>query len=372
MSLINDVLRDLDRRQAKSARGSSGASGLEALPAPKKMTWWPWLAGAVLLGAVAQLIYMAWPLPVDTPPLLAPQVAGVERQPMLLASVADPELDTRTDSEDTPAVENPKPPAAQLVAPSTVGTGTSTAQVSPVFNETPAPQADNSVATVEVLSRPEPESVAEPAQQSRPPSEAPARIEIQRSPSREAEDPVDQALRAAARGQMGLAQSQLDNHLREAPDDTRARLLLAEVLVSQQRSMSARSVLAAGLNSSSAVELAPALARLVQTSDPAAARDVLLRYPPAPADAPDYHLLLAALHRQLGDHEQAAELYQRLTGIDPSNLTAWVGLGSSLESLGKPADARAAYEVAARGGDPRLSGFARQRLTALPVTGEQP
>jgi MSHA biogenesis protein MshN len=214
--------------------------------------------------------------------------------------------------------------------------------------------------------------VAQTPQPTAAETETPARIEIQRSASREAEDPVDRALRAAARGQLGLAQSQLDDYLREAPEDSRARLLLAEVLINQQRFMSARTILESGLNNDSAIELAPALARLLQSSEPAAARDVLLRYPPTPAAAPDYHLLLAALHRQLGDHEQASDLYQRLTEIDPSNITAWVGLGSSLESLGQQDDARAAYKVAAQSGDPRLSGFARQRLSALPDTGEQP
>jgi len=364
MSLINDVLRDLDRRQAPNASATSGASGMTALPLPKKKAWWPWLAGAVLLGAVGQLVYMAWPLPIPESVPIAPQVALVDSEPMLLAGVAETDVEAQANLDEPPAAESAQQPEPPAVASAPTDTVQPIQQASPVTTEPAEP--------VEIQAAPEANPVAQTLQPTAAETETPARIEIQRSASRNAEDPVDQALRAAARGQLGLAQSQLDTHLREVPGDSRARLLLAEVLVSQQRLMNARSVLEAGLNPDSAAELAPALARLLQGMDPAAAREVLLRYPPPPANAPDYHLLLSALHRQLGDHVQASVLYQRLTEIEPSNFTAWVGLGSSLESLGQPTDARAAYEIAAQSSDPRLSGFARQRLSALPATGEQP
>jgi MSHA biogenesis protein MshN len=374
MSLINDVLRDLDRRQAGTAPTVPGTDSTKALPVDRKTAWWPWLAGAVFLGALAQVAYMAWPLPAAKHAPSAPQVASVETEPVILASAAAAEPQTPAQPEATSPDESPQPRAVQSPPTTTAHAAPPAAEAPPTSNqpEKPQPDTEKAVAAVEPQPRPQPAPLSQSREPAPSGSDPAARIEIQRSASRETEDSVDQALRAAARGQLGLAESQLTNHLLEAPDDTRARLLLAEVLVSQQRPLNARSALAAGLNRNSSKELAPALARLLQATDPAAARDVLLRYPPAIADAPDYHLLLAALHRQLGEHEQAAELYRRLTEIDPANTTAWVGLGSSLESLGQPADAREAYEIAAQSGEPRLSAFARQRLSALPATGEQP
>jgi tetratricopeptide (TPR) repeat protein len=111
--------------------------------------------------------------------------------------------------------------------------------------------------------------------------------------------------------------------------------------------------------------------QLLERGEIARARDVLRSHAPAIAEAPEYHLLLAASHRQAGDHAAAAEHYRALTGVLPRSGAAWIGLGASLESLEQPAEAAKAYNRALEGDDDRAARFARQRLAALaPITGE--
>lgn len=371
MSLINDVLRDLERRQGKEV-GKSDSVTTSALPQTARRTWWPWLAGAVVVGVLAQVGYMVWPTQQAEPYL--PPIAAAESQPVLLANVEPKtaflqDLSTSTGSIPQPQYDTP-------AAPETIENPANEPLVELRPSDDEGTQRAIAASQIERASAPtDPVAVAAPApepvtQTTSAPNPA-ARIEIQRAATI-SDDPVDQALRAISRGQFGLAQSHLNDHLAEQPGDVRARLLSAEVLVSQQRPGAARQLLETGLDPASAQDIAPALARLLQSDDPVQARQILLRHPPEPSGARDYHLLLAALHRQVGAHDEAADLYRRLTEINPDHAVAWVGLGSSLESLGEPEKARSAYQTAAIVDDARLGAFARQRLAALAVDGEQP
>lgn len=88
---------------------------------------------------------------------------------------------------------------------------------------------------------------------------------------------------------------------------------------------------------------------------------------PPMAQDPEYHALLAALYQRQGEHRAAAGLYRDLVKLRGDVAVWWVGLGVSLESLGKPAEARLAYTQAGR--LPRLDAALRQyvktRLRAL-------
>jgi Tfp pilus assembly protein PilF len=110
---------------------------------------------------------------------------------------------------------------------------------------------------------------------------------------------------------------------------------------------------------------------LLEAGEAPRARDILVAHAPPIAEAPDYHLLLAAVHRQIGDHQAAMSHYRQLSESLPGRGQVWVGLGASLESLDRPAQAAEAYRRALNGDDSRAAAFARRRLAAIePLIGE--
>ena len=176
-----------------------------------------------------------------------------------------------------------------------------------------------------------------------------------------------------ARGQVQRAESRLRPIVRQQPELTEAHELLARALIQRGRTGQAAEVLEAGLAQAAQPEqLATLLGRLlIERGEIARARSILAEHAPPLAEAPEHHLLLAAAHRQFGDHEAAAEHYRRLAEILPRRGAVWVGLGASLESLERPSEAASAYNRAVDGDNARAARFARQRLDALePLIGE--
>lgn len=364
MSLINDVLREVEERRAGSI-APEPASPANRLQRRVHRNWWAWLLLAIVLGATGQVLYSQWDR--FSPPMSDPRQHNVQ-------SVAKPaDSDQLLALAGLAALKPPAAPAAPTAtAPASPPLSIEPSPASSRINDTDTANAADSTASAATSTHAKPDVKAEPLSETQPtePS-APTSIAIQRSGPPRENHPVDAALRALTRNQHGVAESRLQAHLDQQPDDTRARLLLSNVLLNQERIGTALEVLERGLSAESASELGLPLARLLQEMGRAVeAREVLQRYPPALADQPDYHLLLAALERQLGAHTEAAELYRRLTEHDPNNPTAWVGLGASLETLNRQTDAREAYQAALALGDARLAAFARQRLAALSTTGE--
>ena len=88
--------------------------------------------------------------------------------------------------------------------------------------------------------------------------------------------------------------------------------------------------------------------------------DLLRRF----ADDPQQDDLLALAWQRLGRHEQAVTRYRRLLQREPAVARHWIGLGLSLEQLQRPAEARAAYARARDLGglSERLEAFVEERL----------
>ena len=69
---------------------------------------------------------------------------------------------------------------------------------------------------------------------------------------------------------------------------------------------------------------------------------------PAITDDPEYYALMAAVLQRRKDYLESGEIYHRLVKIDPAKGVWWMGLGISLEGLGRAAEAREAYGNARR------------------------
>lgn len=86
---------------------------------------------------------------------------------------------------------------------------------------------------------------------------------------------------------------------------------------------------------------------------------------------PDYFALLAATYQRVKNHEKAVALYLQLVKIRSNEGIWWLGLGISLEKLGKNKEALEAYQRAQKTGRLRqgLIKFTNNRVSALQEIG---
>ncbi len=391
MSLINDVLKDLEKRNAADGRREPGPTERPRArrarrPSPR---WALWLLAAIAVGAVLHLSLDG-----------SPRIGDGREAQTLTARAGTTPADTAADA-GMPETQSSPPSPAPIQPPESRPTEPRLAQsddpsprrpAEPESEGTPSRSTGDAKSTDATAQRrvdPERERDRPSRQEPAPPENpeplesAPAResepapephISIRRADGEAAQDDLlATAKRMLSRGQLQRAESRLRQLIEERPTLAEPYELLAGALMRRGRHESAMRVLGDGLDhANEPAPLAALLGRLLlERGEIARARDILRSHAPAMAEAPEYHLLLAASHRQAGDHAAAAEHYRALTGVLPRSGAAWVGLGASLESLEQPAEAAKAYNRALEGDDDRAARFARQRLAALaPITGE--
>ena len=80
----------------------------------------------------------------------------------------------------------------------------------------------------------------------------------------------------------------------------------------------------------------------------------------------EFHALRAAVLHRKGDHRAAAATYQKLLITNPDHGVWWMGLAIALESAGEADGAKRAFRRASRSGlRPELRGFVERKLRAL-------
>ncbi len=87
---------------------------------------------------------------------------------------------------------------------------------------------------------------------------------------------------------------------------------------------------------------------LLARGDTEGALAELEKSPPELARSPEHHALLAAVRERLGRHAAAAETYGALLSLDAKRADWWLGLALAREGEGRSADALAAYRSASR------------------------
>ena len=106
---------------------------------------------------------------------------------------------------------------------------------------------------------------------------------------------------------------------------------------------------------------------LMQLNRDQQAITLLRTHAPAVATDPEYFALLAALYQRQQDHLAAANTYSQILKLRPDSGIWWVGLGISLEALGKQQQAQQAYARARQTGTLHgdLARYTDNRLLAL-------
>jgi tetratricopeptide (TPR) repeat protein len=91
----------------------------------------------------------------------------------------------------------------------------------------------------------------------------------------------------------------------------------------------------------------------------------LLERQAPPLDAnPEYHAFIAALYQRQGQSNLAASLYKQLLNVKPRNSMWWLGLGVALEAMNDHGQAMEAYSEAENIGglNPELKAYIETRL----------
>jgi MSHA biogenesis protein MshN len=354
VSVLNTMLQDLERRGARPAAASTTA----ATPASPAAPATPDRAAAAWIDESAPASLDGGPWRLTRGVLIVSLLALLAGAGWYLFKGAQPPA--------RPAALPPQATAA-LAAPSTVPRPVAAALVAaPSPGATPAPQAQalNSPAPRSPAKTPAPAKTGVDATPRKAhafaavPAPAPAASVAISSPQAD----LARASDLIARGQASEAESILASVLDRKPALHEARFALAALLAERSARRQALGLLLGGVAIDPA-RFAPTAAQLqAELGDPDGALVTLDRVDAA-ARSGAVHALAGGIAQRAGHHERAIEEYQGSLRSEPAPALSWVGLGVSLQAVGRTGEAAEAYRNALQGSlSPQVRRFAGERL----------
>jgi MSHA biogenesis protein MshN len=416
MSLINQMLVDLEQRRASSNERGQLPDHVRALPQKHTHPRAPWILGigAVIVGAIATgvgvsdlpaqvhrlvmdktrgqtppaIIAAAAPVAVnDVRPAEAPlsELPADELRPAarltleLSAAPASP----GTPAESKPAGDTARPitaiPSSQVLAKAPE-TAPVPGRPVPVEEKPTAAQSREALAPP-VSKAPAPPRPADDARQatvSARPAKAtpvvapPAEIDKQvrkMNPQQQAEAEYAKGTGLMHQGRNAEARESFESALRVHPGHHSARQALAGLLIEAKRNSDAERVFQDGLTlSPSQTGFAMALARLqVERGDNQGGIETLQHSLGHAGASPDYLAFLGALLQRQQRHGEAVEQFQAALRQKPQSGVWLMGMGISLQALNRTSEAQDAFRRAQTAGTltPELRAFVDQRLRQL-------
>jgi MSHA biogenesis protein MshN len=406
MSVINQMLRDLDARHASEQERAGLPPGLRTLPPKQIARGGDWrtlvvgmLAGAALTGLAASWYFSSNAMPpataVPSPPAApAPRTAMPPAVPPAPSSAptavegapANPGGSEAVDMKLSTLLTNAQPepvpaaptPATPLVVPPAPAKETPSPAVKPAVPPKPtappkppaAPQSEARAAApvgkpAAEPPKPAPERTKAPQEQAKPtalPREAKlaaaaaaadaagpdAQID-KRAKGGQAHEMADgeyrKGMQAVKRGDSGSAMTAFRHALELDPGFAKARQALLSVLVGGRQWSEARQTAQDGLALDPTQSgWATILARLqFEQNDVAAAIGTLERYASHAGGDADYQGLFAYLLQKQQRPAEAAQRFRSALALRPGEGRWWFGLGLSLESAGQVGEAKEAY-----------------------------
>lgn len=379
MSLINQVLKDLEERRASVRERSGLPDHVRALPAPRSAPAMTFIAAAFgALVVVAAGVWYATTRPaVPVAPAAPP--AAVAPPPVVTTPVAQPVaadapsaesvtwsgIASRMTLELMSAPELPPPAPARPRDP---------IAASKVVGKT-APSAsgtvpDSSRGALQTAAR-EPQKALTPADVAR--ADASNDIEKQVRPPTAQQIADNHYARAGAfmhHNRLAEAREGYEAAVRAYPAHAAARQALAGLMINAKQLGEAEKLLQEGLRiDPRQTGFAMTVARIqVDTGAIDNAIDTLQRSVAYAQDQADYLGLLAALLQRRQRHAEAIEQFQAALRLKPQNGLWLVATGVSLQALGRPSEARDYFRRAqAVGGlNADVQAYVEQRLRQTP------
>lgn len=364
MSVINQVLLNLEKRRASPAERGLLPDHVQVLPENAPATHWGWLAVGAAIAVAAPAGWMALKSRTAEPlvaPVARPATEGARAAP------------GRSERDEARAKELQ---ALRL----------SLELSTPPIEPAPEIMGDSvePLPTARVIGR----TVAEPAAATPPAARSDAGVRATTAPARAAasqpeirkhmreptprelsENEYRKAVGFLNQGRLSEAEEGFQSALSHHPENHQARQGLIGLLVQGRKLDDAERVLEEG------IRLAPAqsgfsvtLARLLADRGESARAITTLQqgYEHAQGSA-DYAAFLAALLQRQGRHEEAIRYFQAALRLRPGAGVWWLGLGISLQAANQAVAAQSAYQQARATGNlhPELAAFAEQRLKQI-------
>lgn len=387
MSLVNQMLKDLEQRRAQLAPGDS-LRGLHAAPdaaSPKRR--WPMV---LLIAALAGSGFGVWLAQSSAPLLPSGTPLPQTHMPPVAAQTPQPDAAASAPIEPATAVIAAAPPKTAPADDSNAAeyAGDPDAAHDAAWDREWLADMNEAVSVAALEEHP-----AEDASAAPPPAEPP---KVRTAPEKPAPKPAttpNTALAAAATGSMHktpraedpqtragqhyaaavtalrngdtrAAETALRDALSTLPGHGTAAQALTALLLQQGRRSEAETILTDALE---AKPQQPALitlrARLLAESGRDREAADLLKT----RDDAESLALLGALHQRLGDDVAAAQAYRRALANAPKQGAWWLGLAISLERAQQPKAALEAYRRALADTrlDAQVNDYVRARIAAL-------
>lgn len=413
MSLINQMLQDLEKRRASAAERGAVPNQVRVLPSTEKTRLGAWIVmGGIALTALAgwqywltqQRVAMSSPSPpaqaqgaesvaapgvkylaegpatllaLDLAVLPVPKAVLAARPPVAPlagaapstaasaeAPVADPKLKPPLAMAAVIGTEAPAAPvasAARIVPPAGDAKAASASGVSNVSNIAPVPPVAPKPRSADAGGEPRVQLAATGAQIDK-------RMQTL-TPAQMAENEYREAANFLGQGRLVEAQDSFRQALQHNPLHAGARQGLFGLLVDAKRTTEAEQLLKDGLKlNANQPGLAMALARLqLDRADANAAIETLQASAASAQNSPDYLAFFAGLLQRQSRHREAVEQYLAALRLAPNSGVWLMGLGISLQALGRNTDAQDAFRRARASNtlNPDLQAFVDQRLRQL-------
>jgi len=425
MSLINQVLKDLDKRGASTQIGEATirvvhthsrssafllvAAGAAGMLGAGVATWFIWgqqqhkVVPAVPLAAIAppaalqaasqvQLAVAQSALPPQEKKIL-PLVEGVSPDPVQATGAAQLFTIKGSNFSDAASVTlrnsrgqaYPNRPvreqtAQAIVIKSNFGRkpGAWTVEVSNADGNSSAPYTFTVQAAVAAVTPRAERAIAAPAAHHQPQIAAPApqalpaagisKQPTQISAQQQAENEFRRAYQLMRQGRNTEALAGYEAALRLDPGHDQARQTMVSLLLEKKRRADAERVLQEGLqHNPQQSSFAMLLARLQVEHSAQQALDTLLKTLPYAEKQPDYQAFVAALLQRQGRHQEAIEHYQQALQLKPQSGVWLMGMGISLRAEQRDAEAREVFKRALDSNtlNAELRAFVEQQLKEL-------
>lgn len=373
MSLINQMLKDLEQRHAAADRTAPLAGEVRAVAMGRQSSVFPmWGIGlAVVLLLVGAAAWWWSERAVQAPQLQTIQPQSIQGQVAApAAAVTAPATEPGGYVPPPTVAEAPVVPVATDAAPMGekrhVGLDRS---MTSVQEQRDAPAARRAPESQPPAMLPPDAEATSKSRQNAGSAGGVSRPLKTVSASQQAENTYRQAVSVLQQGRVAEAQDLLRKVLDTNPRHGDARQMLVGLMVDARHHPEAMALLQEGLR------LAPeqsgfrmTLARLqVESGDLDAGVATLEQGLKSGSVDPEYQGFYAALLQRQGRHDEAVQYYLAALNADPAMPTWLVGIGISLEQVGKRQDALAAFQRARDTGQltPQLTGFVDQRLAEL-------
>lgn len=356
MSIINQMLRDLDARAAGKQDRAGLPPRLRPLPpsAPPRLRPWHMLALGIGVGALCAgvAIYLLLPTMAPPPPVLPPAPLSAAAPPAVPPAVPPAALVDSGEMKISTLLTQAQAPAE---------TSSLLPLPAPLPVPLPAPEMRQPAAkppSTSLVAKPPGAPRPVPPQDAMPTEASSASARIDKRPKggqgREmAEAEYRKGMQEVQRGDNAAALTLFQRALEFDPALVRARQALLSVLVGARQWAEAQQAAQNGLALDPAqTGWAMILARLqLEQGDAAGAVTTLEKHAAyAHADA-DYQGLFAYLLQKQQRPAEAAERFRAAVGLRPSEGRWWFGLGLALEGAGRGGEAKEAYAKARAAGN---------------------